>query len=68
MLIFGNMAGEEDKKLAIVLECMEIDNPRSPKDYIANLLSWDMADLAVYRERRKHQQMSLVTTGFQPHP
>jgi len=33
MLIFRNMAGDDAKKLAIVLECLEIDNPRSPKDY-----------------------------------
>jgi hypothetical protein len=68
MLIFGNMADGEENKLAIVLECMEIDHPRSPKDYIASQVAWDMADLIVYRERKKREQASHRPGQFRLHP
>jgi hypothetical protein len=37
MLIFGNMAGSGEEKLAVVPECLAIDNSRSPGDYAQSL-------------------------------
>jgi hypothetical protein len=54
--------------MAIVRECLVLDNPRSPKEYISNLMTWDMAELEAYLERRRLEQASLGPTQFRPHP
>ncbi len=68
MLIFGNMSGDDDKKLAVVRECLLIDNPRSPKEYLASLMTWDIAELEAYLDRRRREQASLGPPKFRPHP
>jgi hypothetical protein len=68
MLIFGNMADAGEEKLAIVLECMDIDNPRSPREYMASLMTWDEQELIEYLKRRKREQADCETTRFRPHP
>ncbi len=68
MLIFGNMADDNRKKMAIALECLAIDNPRSPKEYIANLMTWDVAELEAYLGRRRSEQASMSSSRFRPHP
>jgi hypothetical protein len=56
------------KKLEIVLECMEIDDPRSPPEYIKNMLTWNMEELMQYRDRRSMERKILPPTIFRPHP
>ena len=71
MLIFGmpqRHEGDEDTKRAIVRECALIDDPRSPKDYIDNLMTWDFADLKEYLERRRRERTGLGSDKFRPHP
>ncbi|MCD1293707.1 hypothetical protein CUJ83_01690 [Methanocella sp. CWC-04] len=58
----------DDRKLKIVLECMEIDNPRIIKDYIANLMTWEIAELQAYLEKRKLDMKSHGDSRFRPHP
>ena len=62
------MPGENEEKRAIVQECALIDNPRSPKDYAENLMTWDLTDLKEYLERRRREQAGLAADKFRPHP
>ncbi|HUL62052.1 MAG TPA: hypothetical protein VLT35_03230 [Methanocella sp.] len=62
------MPGNDEKKLAVVRECLLIDNPRSPEEYIASLMAWDFTELEAYLERRKREQASLGVPKFRPHP
>ena len=68
MLIFGNMPGDDEEKMAIVQECLLLDNPRSPHDYIASLMTWNTGELEAYLGRRKREQSGLGAPAFRPHP
>ncbi len=58
----------DEQKLALVLECLDMDNPRSARDYIDNLLTWSPEDLTAYRKRRKREQAAMAGSSFRPHP
>lgn len=60
--------GSEGEKLEVVLECMALDNPRSPRDYIENMMTWDLDDLIKYRDMRKSLLEALPKSPFRPHP
>jgi hypothetical protein len=68
MLIFGNMAADDGKKMTIVLECMDVDYPCSPKDYIASLMDRDPEELIRYLKQRKREQATPEPTHFKAHP
>jgi hypothetical protein len=57
-----------DDKLEVVLECLALDNPRSPREYIDNLMTWSLEELVEYRERRKRQINALPKSPFRTHP
>ncbi len=57
-----------DEKLEVVLECLALDNPRSARDYIDNLMTWSLDELIAYRDHRKEQAESLPKSPFRPHP
>lgn len=61
------MSCDDAEKLALVLECMEVDNPRSPKDYIASLGEWDVGELKAYLEKRRREKATLKS-DYRPHP
>ncbi len=58
----------QDDKLDVVLDCLALDNPRSAREYIDNLMTWSLEELVEYRERRKRQAESLPKIPFRPHP
>lgn len=61
------MSCDDAEKLAVVLECMDIDNPRSPKEYIANMSEWTVEELRAYFEKRR-REMEGPKGRFRPHP
>jgi hypothetical protein len=58
----------DENKLEVVLECMALDDPRSPRDYIESLMTWSLKDLVEYLDRRKRQVGSMPKSPFRPHP
>ncbi len=60
--------GSPKDKLEVVLECMALDNPRSARDYVDNLMTWSIEELVEYRARRKKQVEELPKSTFRPHP
>lgn len=57
-----------EDKLEVVLECLALDNPRSHRDYIDNMMTWELEALIKYRDSRKRQLDALPKSPFKPRP